>query len=202
MSITIILIIITVACSFYAWNNESVYSGWMLNPYMISSKKQYYRFVTSGFIHADYMHLFFNMLSLYFFGDLLAAKMGIVEFVLLYLSAIIVSDLPTYLKNKNSQKYNSLGASGGVSAVIFGCILYQPVGMDICIFFALCVPAFIYGILFLIYSYYMGKRSGDRINHDAHLYGALFGVVFVLLEGDGHILPNFFQEIIHWPGLF
>jgi len=200
--ITIILIIITVGCSFYAWSNAAVYSGWMLNPYMVSNKNQYYRFITSGFIHGDQMHLFFNMLSFFFFGINLESEMSPLNFIALYLLGIVISDIPSFLKHRKSQRYNSLGASGAVSAVIFGSILYHPLN-KISLFFILQMPGFIYAILFLIYSYYMGKREGDYINHDAHFYGAVFGVVFVLLtDGRGNVLQNFFEQVSHWGGFF
>jgi membrane associated rhomboid family serine protease len=199
--ITISIILITVGCSYYAWNNSKVYSGWMLNPYMVSNKNEYYRFITSGFIHADQMHLFFNMLSFFFFGLNLEREMSPLSFIAMYLLAIVISDLPSYLKHKNSQRYNSLGASGAVSAVIFGSILYYPLN-TISLFFIINMPGFVYAFLFLIYSYYMSKREGGYINHDAHFYGAVFGVVFILLTGDGNVLMNFIEQIRRWPGFF
>lgn len=203
MTITYVLIGITVLISFYAFNQPQVMGQLIMNPYTVNSRNQYYRFVTSGFIHNDHMHLIFNMISLYFFGSVMErvfgavfGTLGPVYYVGLYILAIIVSDLPSYFKNRHNPGYNSLGASGGVSAIIFAFILFLPT-QDICLYFALCLPGFILGTLYVIYSYYQGKRGGDNINHDAHLYGALFGVIYcvVLLPS---VLPAFIEQIRNW----
>src|SRR5688572_19410329 len=108
-------------------------SSFMMNPYYAHRKQQYYRFVSSGFIHKDHMHLLWNMLSFYFFGTAierqfhaLFGQVGSLYFIALYILAIVVSDIPTYFKHKNHVGYNSLGASGGVSAVIFAFIIFEP----------------------------------------------------------------------------
>ena len=201
MSVTLIIIIITVAISVYAFNNQSLWMHWMMNPYEVLRKKQFYRFLTSGFIHSDYTHLGFNMLTLYFFGNkvqyYLAYKsggQGAVIFILFYLLAIVVSEIPTYFKHKENPNYNSLGASGGVSAVVFASIMIDPVG-EIYLYFAIGIPGFILGILYLIYSYFMSKKGRDNINHDAHFYGAVFGVLFIILMDPGATL-NFIKKII------
>jgi membrane associated rhomboid family serine protease len=146
------------------------------------------------------------MFSFYFFGTQLEiifqyifGEMGTAYFIALYILAIIVSDIPTLFKHQNNHAYNSLGASGGVSAVIFACILFQPL-QDICLYAVLCFPGFILGALYLIYSYQSSKRSRDRINHDAHLYGALFGLIFcIVLYPDS--IRIFIQQMAEWkPG--
>lgn len=152
----------------------------ILTPYWIERKNEYYRFITSGFIHADYMHLAFNMISLYFFGDQVEASIGRGMYILLYVLGLIISDVPTYFKNKNNSNYASLGASGAVSSVIFASIVFYPI-REICLYGFICFSAFIFGILYLAYSYYMDKRNNDRINHSAHFYGAVVGLVFVAL---------------------
>src|SRR5690606_26897500 len=126
MSITIILIIITVIASFYAWSNPTIQEKWIFSPYQVSKKNEYYRFITSGFIHADQMHLLFNMFTLYFFGELIEVvyqhyfgDLGLVLFVVLFLAGIVISDIKTFVKHNNSPHYRALGASGGVSAVVF-----------------------------------------------------------------------------------
>jgi len=174
-----------------------------MNPYMITSRNQYYRFLTSGFIHRDHMHLLFNMFSFYFFGGaieqvfkVLFGEWGGVYFILLYLAAIVVSDLPTYLKHRNNPGYNSLGASGGVSAVIFAFIILLPLE-KICIYIAFCMPGFILGTLYVVFSYYQGRKANDGINHDAHLYGAVFGMIYcIILYPES--LPNFIQQVMSW----
>jgi len=184
MSLTILLIVVTAITSILAWNNPDRLSKWIMNPYQVSRKKEYYRFISSGFIHNDYMHLIFNMITLYYFGDVIEKIFGyyfgftgLVYFLALYFIGMIVADIPSYLKYRNFSGYNSLGASGAVSAVVFSSILFNPT-TKICLYFAFCIPGFIFGILYLLYSYYQGRHMADNINHDAHLYGALFGLVF------------------------
>lgn len=170
---------------------------------MVLRRGQYYRLVTSGFVHGNHLHLLFNMFSFYFFGSAvevlfsyLFGNLGGMYFILLYLLAIVFSDVPTLFKNQNNPSYNSLGASGGVAAVIFAFILFLPLE-DICFYGVLCFPGFILGIAYIIYSYVQGKRSADRINHDAHLYGALFGVVYCAVLYPAS-LQIFFEQVKNW----
>jgi len=186
LSATIILIAINVAASIYAWRKPGILEKWTFNPFLVFHRRQYFRFITSGFIHSDYMHLFFNMFTFFFFGQSiewvflnLFGQMGIAVFVVFYLLAIVVSDVPSLIKHRNQSGYNSLGASGGVSAIVFSWILFFPTEF-IYIMGVIPLPGFILGVLFVIYSYYQGKREGSLINHDAHLFGALFGVLFTI----------------------
>lgn len=203
ITVTLIIIVATVGISLYSMGQSSLLYGFMMNPYMITHRNQYYRLVTSGFIHKDHMHLLFNMFSFYFFGTQLEyiftyifGGLGEVYFIALYILGIIVSDVPTLLRHRNNHGYNSLGASGAVSAVIFACILFQPL-QDICLYGVLCFPGFILGTIYLIYSYMSAKKSRDGINHDAHLYGALFGIVFCIV-----IYPDsmriFIEQMMDW----
>ncbi len=202
ISATIILIGITVLISYQAWNKPELLNRLMFTPYLIKNRNQWDRFVLSGFIHKDSMHLLFNMFTFYFFGRIIemyliyrfGMVLGIVAYVLFYIAAIVLSDIPTYLKHKENSHYRALGASGGVAAAVFGSILIMPLS-DICLFGLLCLPGFILGILFLAYTFYQAKKGNDGINHDAHLYGALFGIAFILV-----VFPQsgvtFIQEII------
>lgn len=203
MSITIILIIITSGISYYAFNNSLFMDKMIMNPYRVTQKNEYYRFITSGFIHADFGHLIFNMLSLWFVGEqierlfnILFGPSGTAYYLFLYLVGIIVSDIPTFLKHKNNSRYNSLGASGGVSAVLFAAFLYAPL-MQVCLYFFLCMPGFIFGALFLAYSIYEGRRGRSYVNHSAHLYGAIFGLVFMAVVYPASV-PGFFEQIATW----
>ena len=205
MSITLLLIIITCGISYYAFNNPSLMDKLILNPYKITSRNEYYRFVTSGFIHADFQHLIFNMLSLWFVGEgierifgMLLGSGGSLYFLFLYLVGIIVSDIPTFLKHRNSTSYNSLGASGGVSAVLFAAILFAPT-MTISLYFFIKMKAFIFGILFLGYSFYEAKKGTSYVNHSAHMYGAIFGMVFMAVVYPASV-PGFFAQIGDWIG--
>jgi membrane associated rhomboid family serine protease len=190
----LILIGLTVAISAYAWSKDELMDSWIMQPYrMARSSGQWYRLLTSGFLHADLMHLFFNMFAFYSFGPVVLRTLvevygqgaGIGLFLLLYLGGIIISDLPTYFRHRDDPGYRSLGASGGVSSVLFASIMIMPVapkgqGITIFPFNDFPIQPFVFGFLYLAYSYYMGRRRGDNINHDAHFYGALYGVVLLL----------------------
>lgn len=183
LSQTIIIIIITALVSYGAFTNQKIYSDLILYPPAIN-RGQYYRFLTSGFIHADWQHLLFNMFTLFFFGrvmeDFVNTNIGGWAFLALYLGGIIISDIPSYLKNKDNAHYASLGASGGVSSILFGFIVLAP-WSTIYLFF-LPVPAILFGVLYMGYSIYMSKKGGDNINHDAHLWGAIYGIVFMFVN--------------------
>ncbi|MFA7473642.1 MAG: rhomboid family intramembrane serine protease [Spirosomataceae bacterium] len=203
MSITLYIIIITIGISWYAFNNYSLLDKLLLNPVKIRRNKEYYRFVTSGFVHADFGHLLFNMLSLWFIGEgierlfgYLFGNLGWIYFIALYLLGIVVSDMPSFWKNRDNSGYNSLGASGGVAAVLFAAILYAPL-MDIYLYFAIRMPGFVFGLLFLGYSIWQSKRGGSYINHDAHMYGALFGMLFMAVVHPDSV-PNFFRQLATW----
>ena len=180
--ITISIIAITCLISIAGFSNPKIINELIFWPPAITNHRQYYRFVTCGFVHANFMHLAFNMFTLYFFGRIMElyymGRLGLEHyyFFILYIGALIISVLPTYFKQKNNYNYRSLGASGAVCAVLFAFVLLEP--WQTIYVFVIPVPAIIYAVLFLVYSMYMSKKGGDYINHDAHFYGALFGVVF------------------------
>ncbi len=185
------------------WKNTAIQSKWMFNPYTVYHGKQYYRLLSSGFIHSNSTHLIFNMIALFFFGGVIErvyllqfGQMGLLYYLITYLAGIAVANLKTYSKYKNSSYYNSLGASGGVASILFASILYKPTS-SICLYFAICIPAFIIGVFYLIYSYYSGKRMADNVNHDAHLYGSLFGIAFTILLRP-IVVIEFFNNIRHF----
>jgi len=203
-SVTVILIAITCISSYYAWNNPDFMSKSMFTPYYIHNRGEYFRFVLSGFIHKDGTHLLFNMFTFYFFGGIVEQFLiyrmgylpGIFVYVLFYLVAIVIADIPTYLKHRDNPSYHALGASGGTSAAVFASIILMPLG-NICIFGIFCLPGFILGILFLAYSYIKGKQEVGNINHDAHLYGAIFGIAFILLLSPGSGM-HFLDQILNF----
>jgi membrane associated rhomboid family serine protease len=189
-----------VILSIAGWNNNQLQQHWMFNPYKIQRYGQYHRFITSGFIHSNTLHLLFNMLALFFFGGVIEriyqqafGTMGLVYFLVTYIVGLVVSSVSTFFKYRHEPYYNSLGASGGVAAILFASILYRPTA-SICLYFALCIPAFILGVLYLLYSYFSGRRTSDKINHDAHLYGSLVGIVFTVLLRPV-VLVEFFERI-------
>lgn len=190
LTISLIIIIITCVISFTAFNNQKITNDLIFYPPAVTYQKQYYRFITSGFIHADFIHLLFNMLSFYFFGPyvedvfmyLFNPGTGRALYLILYLSALIAALLPTYFRQKDNSYYMSLGASGAVSAIIFAAIVFRP-QLEIGFLFIpfIRIPGFLFGPLFLFISAYLAKRGGGNINHSAHIWGALYGVAFVII---------------------
>ncbi len=192
---------VTVGVSLLALQRPSLLNSLMMSPYKISRKQEYWRFISSGFIHADFMHLFFNLFSFYFFGNQLEYIFGIIfpgfggeMFIIFYLIAILAADLPTYFKQRNNPYFNSLGASGAVSAVIFAGIMFFPTE-KIYLFGFVGIPGFIYAGLFTWYSIAMDRRGRDYVNHSAHLYGGLFGVLFITLTRPSTWV-EFFSQIL------
>lgn len=180
MTHTTAIVIITLIVSFVAWQDQKIMNRLMFYPPAIIHLRQYDRFLTHGFVHADAMHLLFNMFTLFSFGRVIERlyieKFGSLGFAVFYAIAIMVAIVPSYLKNKTNNRYMSLGASGGVSAVIFAYILFQPWSL-LWFFGIIPIPAIVFAILYVAYSIYADKRGSGNINHSAHLYGAIFGVV-------------------------
>ena len=181
---TLILIALTVVVSWLAFSRPQLLDRLTLWPPAIDRKHEYDRLVTHGFVHADWMHLFFNMFTLYFFGPLAerfyASAIGPLAFPVFYLAAIVVAILPTYMRHRHDARYRSLGASGAVSAVLFTYILFNPWGM-IGIMFIPC-PAILFGVAYLAYSAWADARGGHgNVNHSAHFWGAAFGIAFALV---------------------
>ncbi len=188
LTITLIIIIITAIVSISGFSSQKVIDDLIFYPPAITREKQVYRFFTCGFIHADYGHLIFNMLSLYFFGEHVENKFveifgtkGKLFYLLLYLAALFFCLLPTFFKHKNDYYYRSLGASGAVSAVIFAGILFYPLAGLGLLFLPIYIAGFIFGFLYLLISSWLEKRGGGNINHSAHIYGAFFGLGFTIL---------------------
>ena len=196
--LTLILIAVTVLVSWLAFDRPRLLDRLILGPPAIDRNRQYDRLLTHGFIHADWQHLLFNMITLFFFGrvaeQVIGSMIGPVGFLLFYLSAIVIAILPTYLRHRHDTRYRSLGASGAVSAVLFAFILVQPWSL-IFVFF-LPVPAIVYGAFFVGYSIWMDRQGGDNTNHNAHLSGAIYGVLFMLLM-EPRIAGYFLQRLVN-----
>lgn len=204
LSITIVIIIITALVSFAAFRNDRIMNDLIFYPPAVSNNHQYYRFITCGLIHADLGHLIFNMLSLYLFGVMVEGGFGQIFgasgkllYLLLYVMALVVSILPTYFRNRNNSYYRSLGASGAVSAVVFAGLMMEP-NMRVGLFIIPpIIPGFIFGPLYLIISALLDKRGRDNINHSAHIWGALFGVAFLITAGAMSGRYNAVEEFVN-----
>ncbi|HDS0922140.1 MULTISPECIES: rhomboid family intramembrane serine protease [Stenotrophomonas] len=195
--VNLLLIAITVLVSWMAFKNRALADRLILWPPAVDRKRQYDRLVTYGFIHADLAHLAFNMITLFFFGGQIESVMvnltgSYLTYPAFYLGALVVSILPSYLKNQKNPNYMSLGASGAVSAVLFAFILISP--WSIIFVFFIPAPAIIYAAFYVGYSIWMDRKGGDRINHSAHLAGAAFGVIFMLAMRPA-IFDHFLREL-------
>jgi membrane associated rhomboid family serine protease len=157
----------------------------LFRPYWFLRRRQYATAVTSGFMHADLPHLIFNMMTFWFFAFQLERRIGPAAFAALYGVSLVLSDLGTYFKHRNDPDYASLGASGAISAVLFASIVYFPTQSLLILPIPFPIPAPLFGALYLGYSWYSARQNRGRINHDAHLGGALTGLAFVLLTDPG-----------------
>ena len=190
MSVTLIILIATCIISIIAFKNQKLIDDLIFYPPAVTERKQYYRFITCGFIHANVPHLAFNMYSFWIFGEYVEilfmtvfGPIGRWYYLFMYISALVVCLLPTYLKNKTNYYYRSLGASGAVSAVIFAFIFLNPLQGIGLIFLPreFMIPGFIFGFLYLVLSSYLDKKGGGNINHSAHIWGAVYGIVFLVI---------------------
>ena len=201
-SITIIILILTCIVSFTAFSNQKVIDDLIFYPPAITQRNQWYRFVTNGVIHADIAHLAFNMFSFYLFGSFvekdfisLFNENGNILFLAMYITALAVCLIPTYFQHKDNYHYRSLGASGAVSAVVFAGIFLNPTIKIGLIIIPPIIPGFVFGPLYLVLSAYMAKRGGDNINHSANFWGAVWGIVFVIVTC---LLLTEFNPITHF----
>ncbi len=206
LSITLIIIILTSLISFSAFSNEKLMDNLIFYPPAISEHNQWYRFFSNGLLHADMTHLIFNMFSLYLFGNVVESQfmqifgnMGKFLYLAMYILALGACLLPTYSKNKHNYHYRSLGASGAVSAVIFASILLNPLmGMGL-FFIPIYIAGFLFGFIYLTISSWLDRKGGDNINHSAHIFGALFGIGFLIVAckafSDYPVLQNFIDAV-------
>ncbi|HMR93726.1 MAG TPA: rhomboid family intramembrane serine protease [Chitinophagaceae bacterium] len=188
LTITLVIIIITALVSVGGFSNQKIIDDLIFYPPAVSKRNQWYRFFSCGLIHADWAHLLFNMLSLFLFGAFveksfiyLFEEKGKIFYLLMYVLALFVCLLPTYFKHKNDYHYRSLGASGAVSAVIFAGLLLEPRNRVGLFFIPPVIPGYVFGPLYLIISTYLARQGRDNINHSAHIWGALFGIAFVII---------------------
>jgi membrane associated rhomboid family serine protease len=188
-----VIFLITIGISLLVFAKEELFGRLMLHPYSVFRGERTYTIITSGFIHKDWTHLIFNMMSYFFFAFRLEAYLGHWQFGLLYMASLVLSDLPTIIKQKDDYGYHSLGASGAISAVIFSCILFDPRSSMYLMFLPIPIPAWLFGILYLAYCMYASKQSRDAINHDAHFFGAISGIMITILLYH-QIIPHFLGQ--------
>lgn len=186
--LTIFIIVITTIVSILCFQNQNLFMKLRFSPYMVKNKNQTYRFFTHAFVHADWMHLFINMFVLLSFGRIVEAFFeqvfegkAMVYYIILYLGGILFSSLPSYWKHQHDPAYSAVGASGAVSAVLFSCILFAPLSGIYLMFIPIPIPAFVFGFLYLAYEAYSARRASDNIGHDAHFWGAMYGVIITLM---------------------
>ena len=187
--VTLVIIAVTCLVSILCFYGKLDVRRLWFTAYGVWHRKEWYRMISYGFVHGGWGHLFFNMLTLYFFGGVVekyftaafGAGAGVALYVVLYLSAIVVSSVGDLLKFKYVPSYCAVGASGAVSAVLFASILFEP-KMGIYIYLIpIPVPGFLFAPLYLLYCWYMNKRNQDNIGHSAHFWGALYGLLFPLV---------------------
>ncbi len=196
----LLLILANVIFSLAAFSSKELMSRAIFNPYIVHENKEWWRFITSGFIHADFLHLGVNMFVLFQFGDTTLTlyeetfgERASYYFLVMYFGGMIVADIPAYKKNKENPGYNALGASGAISAVLFAFILFQPL-TTLYFYGVIGLPAIVLGALYLVYSYYAAKRAGEYINHEAHFWGAVYGFLFTLVMKP-ELFSNFISSI-------
>ena len=194
MSIAAIILVVTLATSLAAlYGSPKIIEGSLFRPYWFLRRRQYATVVTSGLVHADLPHLIFNLITFYFFAFQLEKQIGGARFAALYLIGLVISDAGTYFKHRNDPDYASLGASGAISAVLFASIVYFPWQKLFIIPIPVPIPAPIFAIGYVAYSWYSARHARGRINHDAHLGGALAGLAFVAITD-----PGAYRQLLQW----
>lgn len=201
LDINLIIILVISAVSIFSFSRPDILDKLKFNAWQIVHKKEYYRVLSYGLVHGSWMHLLINMFVLFSFGqavlyyfDMNFEGGTVIRYLILFVSAIVVSTLSTLNKERNNPHYNAVGASGAVSAVVFTSILFDPYN-PILLFGIIPIPGIIFGVLYIIYSKYMAGRNVDNIGHDAHYYGAIFGLIFPLFYKPKLAL-DFFNELI------
>lgn len=190
-----LIFIFTIITSIYAFNDPTLFGKFMLHPYSVSRRYKIYTLITSGLIHSNWMHLLFNMIAFFSFAFSLERMMGSWQFGALYFVSLVLSDIPSVFKHKDDMWYNSLGASGAISAVLFGFVLFQPFSTMYIMPLPIPIWAIVFAPLYLVYCVYAAKQGRDNIAHDAHFFGALSGLILTVLLTPG-IIPHFLAQIL------
>lgn len=206
LTATNLIVAITCVISYFAMQNHRLKGVLIFHPLTINQHKQWYRFLSSGVIHADMMHLAINMFVLWSFGNAIEkhyypyflGDMSLTYYFVLYFGGIVAASIPSYLRHKTNPNYAALGASGGVSAVVFAVIVFAP-WQNLYLYGIVAIPQILAGVGYLVYSWYQDKRAVDNIGHMAHFTGAVWGfAVTCLMNMD--LLPRFIQLTLAGPG--
>ena len=208
LTTTNVIVLITILVSMALMNDHRRKADWLLLPASISQHKQWYRFISSAFIHANGMHLAVNMFVLWSFGNAIEKFYfpaflgggGHLKLLLLYLTGVVVSSIPSYLRHKNDPSYAALGASGGVAAVVFAAILFAP-WQNLYLYGAIPIPQILAGVAYLTYSWVKDKKANDNIGHLAHFSGAIWGLVYPCLL-EPKLLVHFVGSTLSGPTWF
>ena len=197
MTLTITLIALNVLISLSAlYLDRRIFEKGLLRPYRTLRKQTWYEMITSGFLHANLSHLLVNMFVLFFFGIVIEQTLGPIHFLALYFSSLIVSSAPSLIRYRDNPNYATVGASGAVQSVLFSYIFIFPTEKIMLILLPIPISAWVFGILFVLYSVYEGKRKTGNVNHEAHIAGAFWGVVYMVL-----FVPNSVDHILTVFGL-
>lgn len=204
ISITLVIIVITGLVSYQSFEKRALFEKLKHYPVAEKKNKEYYRFLSSGFVHGSWGHLIINMYVLYMFGEAIEyqfsnifGSMGRILFIIFYLSAIVVADIPTYIKHQNNPGFASIGASGAVAAIVFAFIMFNPWNQLVIIFIPfLPFPAILGGIAYLIYTSWASKNKSDHIDHSAHFAGAIYGMLFLIIMKPA-LLTQFVDKIMN-----
>ena len=187
INITNFLIGVTIFVTIITWKRRTFFEKMMFHAPSVAYNKEWHRLFSYGFLHANWGHLFINMFVLWMFGrqveaaySYLFGTKGLILYLFMYLSAIVISTLYDLKKQKDNYEFRAVGASGAVSAVLFSYILLFPTQKLIFMFIPIGIPAALFGVLYLIYSSYMSKKNIDNIGHDSHFWGGVYGFLFIL----------------------
>jgi membrane associated rhomboid family serine protease len=195
MSTTLIIIILAnVLFSCKGFNDLFFFRKYDFHIGSIRAGEQV-RMFSSAFLHADLTHLFFNMLTLYFFAPVVVGYLGEINFLLIYVSSLIVGNILTLYLHKKDLSYRAIGASGAVTGILYSAILLQP-DMMLGIFFIIPMPAYLFGIIYLLYSIYGMRAKNDNIGHTAHFGGAIGGYVFTIIRQPEMLVDNVFIVVL------
>lgn len=189
-----LIFLATLGISYYALSrNPRIFDAWILHPYAVAHEGRYFQLVSHGFIHANYIHLLFNMIVFWYFGFALERILGSWRFAIIYFGSMVISAGVSVARRKNSPSFRSLGASGALSGVLFSFILFYP-NTTLLAFFVLPIKAWLFAVLFVAISYYAAKNRYSYIDHEGHLWGALSGAGLTILLIPG-VVRYFFSQL-------